>query len=81
MKHIVEHEGTLGLFKGLAPQILKGLLVQGILMMIKERMEIVFILLFRYMRKVRQEQLDQLANMAAEKANEAASKAKEAIGS
>lgn len=37
MKFIVEHEGLLGLFKGIAPQIFKGLLVQGILMMTKER--------------------------------------------
>lgn len=81
MEHIMQEEGPLGLFKGLAPQILKGLLVQGILMMIKERMEIVFILLFRYMRKVRQEKLDQLAKIAGEKMNEATEKAKQAVGS
>ena len=52
----------------IAPQILKGLLVQGILMMIKERMELVFVLLFRYMRRVRREKLAQLAVIAAEKA-------------
>jgi hypothetical protein len=37
MKFIVEHEGLMALFKGIGPQILKGLLVQGILMMTKER--------------------------------------------
>lgn len=37
MRFIVEQEGPLGLFKGIGPQILKGLLVQGILMMIKDR--------------------------------------------
>ena len=37
MQFIVENEGILGLFKGIAPQILKGLLVQGLLMMTKER--------------------------------------------
>ena len=37
MRFIVEHEGPLGLFKGIAPQIFKGFLVQGILMMTKER--------------------------------------------
>lgn len=37
MKFIIEHEGPLALFKGIAPQILKGLLVQGLLMMTKER--------------------------------------------
>ena len=37
MRFIVENEGALSLFKGMGPQILKGLLVQGILMMTKER--------------------------------------------
>jgi hypothetical protein len=37
MKFIVENEGLLGLFKGIGPQISKGLLVQGLLMMTKER--------------------------------------------
>lgn len=37
MKYIVEHEGLLALFKGIAPQITKGIIVQGLLMMTKER--------------------------------------------
>lgn len=37
MKFIIDNEGPLGLFKGIAPQISKGLLVQGLLMMTKER--------------------------------------------
>ena len=37
MQYIIEHEGPMALFKGIAPQILKGLLVQGFLMMTKER--------------------------------------------
>lgn len=37
MRFIVEREGLLGLFKGIGPQITKGLLVQGLLMMTKER--------------------------------------------
>ncbi|MCJ1482106.1 ADP/ATP carrier protein [Schaereria dolodes] len=37
MTYIVENEGLLALFKGIAPQITKGLLVQGLLMMTKER--------------------------------------------
>lgn len=37
MKFIIGHEGVLGLFKGIGPQILKGLIVQGILMTTKER--------------------------------------------
>ncbi|KAI0024679.1 mitochondrial carrier [Xylariomycetidae sp. FL0641] len=64
MQFIVQHEGLLGLFKGIGPQILKGLLVQGILMMTKERMELAFILLFRYVRKVRSEQVAKAAQLA-----------------
>jgi hypothetical protein len=37
MKFIVENEGLLRLFKGIGPQIVKGFLVQGLLMMTKER--------------------------------------------
>lgn len=37
MKFIIDNEGPWSLFKGIGPQILKGLLVQGILMMTKER--------------------------------------------
>lgn len=37
MKYIIENEGVLSLFKGIGPQIMKGLLVQGLLMMTKER--------------------------------------------
>ena len=37
MTFIVEHEGPLALFKGIVPQITKGVLVQGLLMMTKER--------------------------------------------
>jgi hypothetical protein len=37
MQFIVHNEGLLGLFKGIGPQITKGVLVQGLLMMTKER--------------------------------------------
>lgn len=37
MSYIVEHEGPMALFKGIVPQITKGILVQGLLMMTKER--------------------------------------------
>jgi hypothetical protein len=87
MRFIVEHEGLLGLFKGIGPQIMKGLLVQGFLMMAKERyitfstsslstankprrIELTFILLFRYVRQVRAEKLQKLAEYAAEKARQ-----------
>ena len=68
MKYIVDNEGPLGLFKGIAPQILKGLIVQGLLMMTKERVELMFIVLFRYIRKVRAENLQKIANLAAAQA-------------
>ncbi|KAF4625558.1 hypothetical protein G7Y89_g12608 [Cudoniella acicularis] len=71
MSFIVKNEGILGLFKGIAPQITKGLLVQGLLMMTKERMELMFILLFRYLRKIKSEQLQKAADLAAVKAKQA----------
>lgn len=37
MKFIIENEGPMSLFKGIGPQLLKGILVQGILMTTKER--------------------------------------------
>lgn len=72
MQYIIQHEGPVALFKGIAPQILKGLLVQGFLMMTKERIELSFILLFRSFRRVRAEKLQKLANIAAEKAGKVA---------
>ncbi|KFY32410.1 hypothetical protein V493_00228 [Pseudogymnoascus sp. VKM F-4281 (FW-2241)] len=67
MEFIVKNEGLLGLFKGIGPQITKGLLVQGLLMMTKERMELLFVLLFRYIRKMRSEQLQKAAALVAAK--------------
>ncbi|KAI4720898.1 hypothetical protein E4T48_02803 [Aureobasidium sp. EXF-10727] len=72
MKYIIDNEGPMGLFKGIGPQILKGLLVQGLLMMTKERMELMFVLLFRYVRKLRAEKLQKVAEFAAEKAKKVA---------
>jgi hypothetical protein len=40
MQYIIQHEGLMALFKGIGPQILKGLLVQGFLMMTKERYDL-----------------------------------------
>ena len=37
MQFIIQNEGVMGLFKGIVPQISKGVLVQGLLMMTKER--------------------------------------------
>ncbi|KAL7271785.1 ADP/ATP carrier protein [Rhizina undulata] len=52
MAYIIEQEGPMKLFKGIGPQLTKGLLVQGLLMMTKERMELIFILLFRALKKL-----------------------------
>lgn len=64
MKFIIEHEGALGLFKGIAPQIFKGFLVQGILMMTKERVELLYVLLLRYLQSLRHAQLRKAAQLA-----------------
>ncbi|KAL1839126.1 hypothetical protein VTJ49DRAFT_1857 [Mycothermus thermophilus] len=57
MQFIIENEGPLSLFKGIGPQILKGLLVQGILMMTKERVELMFILFVRYLQVMRSKRI------------------------
>ncbi|KAK0711286.1 mitochondrial carrier domain-containing protein [Lasiosphaeris hirsuta] len=67
MKFIIENEGVLSLFKGMGPQILKGLLVQGILMMTKERVELLFILFVRYVQTLRSQQLRKAASLASAK--------------
>jgi len=71
MQFIVKNEGLLGLFKGIAPQISKGLIVQGLLMMTKERMELLFIIFFHRLRKLRSEQLQKAANLAGATAKQA----------
>ncbi|KLU83499.1 peroxisomal adenine nucleotide transporter 1 [Magnaporthiopsis poae ATCC 64411] len=74
MRFIVDNEGLLGLFKGIGPQLLKGLLVQGFLMMTKERVELMFILFLRYMRGLRSAQLAKAKELAATASTAAASK-------
>lgn len=89
LKYTVEHEGFLSLWKGLGPQLFKAVIVQGFLMMTKEkyatyqtsqltcvltflRMELLFMVLFAYMRRLRREKLQRLAEIAAGKAKEVA---------
>lgn len=64
MQFIIQNEGVLSLFKGMGPQILKGLLVQGILMMTKERVELMFVLFVRYLQTLRSRQLSRTAGLA-----------------
>ena len=61
MQFIIQNESPLGLFKGIVPQISKGVLVQGLLMMTKERMEILFVVLFAYLRRLRSKRLERAA--------------------
>lgn len=87
MAYIVENEGVTALFKGIGPQVLKGVLVQGLLMMIKERyialahaycsashikvlitsapdrVEILFVLLFKYLRRLQYAKVQKTALM------------------
>lgn len=72
MSFIIEHEGPFALFKGIGPQITKGLLVQGLLMMTKERMELLFVMLFAYVRLVREKQLKKVAEAVRQQADKAA---------
>ncbi|KAK4157119.1 mitochondrial carrier domain-containing protein [Chaetomidium leptoderma] len=65
MQFIIENEGPLSLFKGMGPQILKGLLVQGILMMTKERVELMFVLFVRYLQVMRSRRLGRAGGLAA----------------
>lgn len=87
IRYILDKEGPLSLFKGIGPQIMKGLLVQGLLMMTKERyvlfikfsilhdilltirrMELLFIMLFAYMRNIKEKKLQKTVDTAAAKA-------------
>ncbi|KAI5287125.1 ADP/ATP carrier protein [Ascosphaera aggregata] len=70
MQYIIQNEGPLGLFKGIVPQILKGLLVQGLLMMTKEKIELSFILLLLNIRRIKESQLKKRAQQMAEKVAE-----------
>ncbi|KAK4456102.1 mitochondrial carrier domain-containing protein [Podospora aff. communis PSN243] len=64
MRFIIDNEGAKSLFKGMGPQLLKGLLVQGILMMTKERVELLFVLFVRYLQTLRSRQLKTATTLA-----------------
>ena len=79
MEYIIEHEGPLALFKGLVPQLTKGLLVQGLLMMTKERMELLFVLLIAYVREIRRKSLEKALQTLKEKAGPMMDKGMEGV--
>lgn len=56
MQHLIKTEGPLSLFKGIRPQLMKAVLVQGLLMMSKERLELMFLALFSHARSLNQVQ-------------------------
>jgi hypothetical protein len=74
LRFIWEHEGLSGLFKGIGPQVTKGLLVQGILMMTKERLELGFIILFNYVKLLRAKRFAQMIHKIPIKRNILSSK-------
>lgn len=51
--YLIKYEGIGGLFKGLGPQITKGVLVQGLLFMFKDQIELFIVLLVRLLRSRR----------------------------
>ncbi|KAJ5829277.1 Peroxisomal adenine nucleotide transporter [Penicillium chrysogenum] len=44
LAYVISNEGFFRLYKGLAPQIIKGFLVQGLMMMLKERTEVLLVM-------------------------------------
>ncbi|KAK9365486.1 mitochondrial carrier domain-containing protein [Lipomyces kononenkoae] len=52
--YLAKTEGIQGLFKGIGPQISKGIVVQGLLFMFKDQIELLIVLLFRFVRASRQ---------------------------
>lgn len=48
--YLAKYEGLAGLFKGLGPQITKGILVQGLLFMFKDQIELFIVLIFRFIK-------------------------------
>lgn len=49
--YLAKNEGLKGLFKGLGPQISKGVLVQGFLFMFKDQIELFIVLLLKSLQK------------------------------
>lgn len=50
---LAKNEGLAGLFKGIGPQISKGVIVQGLLFMFKDQIELLIVLLIRIVKSKR----------------------------
>lgn len=48
--YLAKNEGLAGLFKGIGPQLTKGIIVQGLLFMFKDQVELLIVLLIRLIR-------------------------------
>lgn len=53
LTYLASNEGLAGLFKGIGPQISKGVLVQGLLFMFKDQIELSIVLLLRALKNKR----------------------------
>lgn len=53
LAHLWETEKIRGLYKGIAPQLLKGVFVQGLLFMFKDQIDLFFLLLLRLIKERR----------------------------
>lgn len=51
LAHLWKTEKFKGLYKGIAPQLLKGVLVQGLLFMFKDQLDLLFLFLLRLLKR------------------------------
>ncbi|GEQ69609.1 hypothetical protein JCM33374_g3282 [Metschnikowia sp. JCM 33374] len=51
LTHLWETEKIRGLYKGVAPQLLKGVIVQGLLFMFKDQLDLLFVALLKIVKK------------------------------
>lgn len=50
LSHLWQTEKLMGLYKGVAPQLLKGVIVQGLLFMFKDQLDLLFLLLLKMIK-------------------------------
>lgn len=54
LSHLWHTERLRGLYKGIAPQLLKGVIVQGLLFMFKDQLDLLFVMLLKVLKKSKQ---------------------------